>query len=159
MCRIDGPIISKRILQQIEALRKELAGADRHDQGSFARVFHAFFDATGEPDFMKVSKPVKASKVTDGVEIKDVLELIARRLTGDDNATIQALRLFRIGDAGFLHGGFVAGAFLGTFFYFEQDQQGLVAFNEGGEMTYFSRITLAELPAGAVPVPGPEGVQ
>ena len=143
----------KRILDRLEALRQSLANADGHERGSFARVFHAFFDIAEDPALMAESKPGKSE------DIRAMLERAAQRLTGDEATTVRDLRTLRCASAGMVHGGFFAGKLLGTFFYFEGDEQGLVAFNDGTPMTSFLRLTLTKLPEGTFPVPGPGGVQ
>jgi hypothetical protein len=153
ICRIEAPIPSKRLLTRLEALRSALAGADRNEEDSFPLVFSDFLDLAAEPAMLKAGKPIK------NPYIKNILEATARQLTGDDKTVVQALRLFRISDAAFVHGGFIVESFLGSFFFFENDQQGLIAFTQEGGMTYFSRITLTPLPDGAAPAPGPKGIQ
>jgi hypothetical protein len=145
--------MSKRVLTQIEALRTAMAGADGGDDGSFGQVFNAFLDIAGERTLFNLSEPAKAT------DIQGILEVAARQLTRDETTDIQGLRLLRIAQAGFLHGGFVAGGYMGTFFYFEKDQQGLVAFTRGMVKTYISRITLTDLPEGAFFSPAPKGPQ
>jgi hypothetical protein len=63
--------------------------------------------------------------------------------------------MLRIDSAGFIHGSFFAGASVGTFFYFEKEKQGLVAFNQSGGVTRFTRLTMVALPEGAFPVSAP----
>lgn len=142
---------SKRVLNQLDSLRKSLAGAGGKEEGSFSRVFNAFLDAAGDLVLLRAGNP------TDSPHMKTYLEACARQLTGDDTTSVQGLRMLRIKDAGFIHGGFVAGPYMGSFFFFEKDQQGLVAFSRFGAESYFSRITLTPLPQGTMPVPRPKG--
>jgi hypothetical protein len=144
---------SKRILAQLEALRRSLAGADGSENGSFSRVFHAFFDIADDPGLMEASQPFQSE------DIRAMLERAAQRLRGQGSTTVTSVRALRCADARMVHGGFFAGTLLGTFFYFEQEEQGLVAFNDGTALTNFLRITLTKVPEGSYPVPGPDGVQ
>jgi hypothetical protein len=144
---------SKRILAQLEALRRSLADADGSERGSFSRVFHAFFDIADDPGLMEASKAFQSE------DIRAMLERAAQRLRGQGTTTVTNLRALRCAGAGMVHGGFFAGTLLGTFFYFEREEQGLVAFNDGTPLTNFLRITLAKVPEGSFPVPGPDGVQ
>lgn len=144
---------SKRILAQLEALRRSLAGADGGESGSFSRVFHAFFDIADDPGLMDASKGFESEA------IRAMLERAARRITGHGTATVTNLRALRCAGAGMVHGGFFAGTLLGTFFYFEREEQGLVALNDGTPLTNFLRITMTKVPEGSFPVPGPDGMQ
>jgi hypothetical protein len=141
------------MLSQIEALREAMTTADGEREGSFAEVFSAFLDIAEEPALLNASKPVK-----DGL-VRSMLEAASRKLTGNDTAVIERPHLLRVAGAGMVHGGFFTGRFLGTFFWFEKEQQGLLAFYGGGDMTHLIRLTMTELPEGAVLVQGPEGKQ
>jgi hypothetical protein len=46
---------------------------------------------------------------------------------------------------------------MGSFFYFEKEKQGILAFTRFGGMTHYTRITMTELPQGTVYVPRPKG--
>jgi hypothetical protein len=146
-------VISKRILTQIEALRQAMTMADGERDGSFAEVFSSFLDIAEDRGLFSASKPVRDALV------RSVIEAASRKLTGDETTTIERPHLLRVGSAGMVHGGFFAGRFLGTFFWFEKEQQGLLAFYGGGTMTHLIRLTVTELPEGAVLVPGPSGKQ
>jgi hypothetical protein len=137
------------ILSQLDALRKSTLGTDGTRQGSFSVLFHSFLDIAEDPDLLKASKPTKDKT------IKGAIESCARNITGDNALSIQGLRMLRIDSVGFIHGSFFAGASVGTFFYFEKERQGLVAFAQGGGVTRFTRLTLVDLPAGAFPVSAP----
>jgi hypothetical protein len=137
------------ILSQLDALRKATLSTDGSRQGSFSVLFHSFLDIAEDPDLLKASKPTKDKT------IKGAIESCARNITGDNALGIQGLRMLRIDSAGFIHGSFFAGTSVGTFFYFEKERQGLVAFNQGGGATRFTRLTLLDLPEGAFPISAP----
>jgi hypothetical protein len=146
-------VTDQRTLTKLAALREAMASAESDQDDSFAQVFSAFLDIAEEPALLDASKPTKSPVV------KAALESSVRSFTGDDEASIQALRMLRYGGEGFLHGGFFAGSILGTFFYFEKNHQGILALHQGGSMTHFTRVTVTEVPPGAVPVRGPKGKQ
>jgi hypothetical protein len=137
------------ILSQLDSLRKATLSTDGSRQGSFSVLFHSFLDIAEDPDLLQASKPSKDKT------IKGAIESCARNIMGDNALGIQGLRMLRIDRAGFIHGSFFAGASVGTFFYFEKERQGLVAFNQGGGVTRFTRLTLVALPEGTFPVSAP----
>lgn len=139
------------LMNSISTLRTALRTADMADSHSFAKVFHAFFDISDGPDLMDASQPVE-----DRV-IRTMIESTARKHTRDDALVLTGLLILRHGPTGLVHGACFAGRFAGTFFYFEPDKQGLVAFNDGTPMTHYYRITATELPPGTMPMPKPPG--
>ena len=143
---------NQRMLDRIDALRRTLAEARGDEQGSFNRVFHEFFDLADDHALLDQSEPAKDP------EIRAAIERAACKLTGDPKTTLQGFQAIEYPGSGLLHGGFRAGRFLGTFFYFAQEKQGLVAFNEGA-MTNFLRITVTSLPQGTTLMKKPPGVQ
>lgn len=145
----DVPMTTQYILSQLDALRKSTLSTDGTRQGSFSLLFHSFLDIAEDPDLLKASKPTKDKT------IKGAIESCARNITGDSALIIQGLRMLRIDSASFIHGSFFAGASVGSFFYFEKERQGLVAFNQGGGVMRFTRLTLLDLPEGAFPVSVP----
>src|SRR5262249_54482323 len=144
---------SLRVITEVETLRRSLSEADGGDEGSFARVFDAFFDIAEDPLLVDASKPAR-----DAV-LKGALERSTRKLLGELALTRQRVQMLRHAATGLLHGGFFADAMICTFFYFEQEQQGLVALNGGGVMTHFMQITVTPVPEGTGPMPGPPGKQ
>lgn len=145
--------MSNRVLTQIEALRKATADADGNDERSFGQVFSSFLDIAGERILFSISRAAQAP------DVQQVLEVLARQVTGNDRTNLRGVRMLRLAEAGFLHGGFFAEDYMGTFFFFEKEQQGLVAFTQGTARTYLSRVTLTDLPEGMIMSPGPEGPQ
>ena len=143
----------RRLLDRIDALRRALAEAPGDEEGSFNRVFLMFFDITDDPMLMDRSQPTKDP------EIREAIERSARKLTGDATTVLEGFRAIELPGSGLLHGGFRAGRFLGTFFYFAPEKQGLVAFNGGGPMTNFLRITVTTLPEGTTLMRKPPGLQ
>ncbi len=140
---------SKYILTQLDALQKATLNTDGKLQGSFATLFNSFLDIAEDPDLLKASKPTKDKT------IKGAIESCARNITGDSALSIQGLRMLRIDSAGFIHGSFYAGSSVDTFFYFEKERQGLVAFHQGGGLIRFTRLTVLDLPEGAFPFSAP----
>jgi hypothetical protein len=140
----QGAVSQNRLLVTLEALRMAMKGADSSRDKSFSEVFHGFLDATDDPVFLRESKPAKDTAV------KTAIEACARKLTGDEATALQGLQMLRITAAGFLHGVFRAGPLMGSFFYFEKEGQGLLAFTRFGGMTHYTRITMTEIPEGTV---------
>jgi len=146
-------MLNPRTLTRLATLRADLGAAEGDRDGSFSRVFHAFLDVAEDPAVLRASKPAKAPLV------KGALERLVAHLTGGEAAALQQVRMLRIADAGLVHGGFFVGATMGSFFFFEKDEQGLVAVHEGGGRMLYSRLTMARVPPGSVPVKGPDGPQ
>jgi hypothetical protein len=143
----------QRILTKLATLQKTLSSAGGQDSGSFSAAFHAFLDITEDRALMVASKPAKDAA------LKVALESPIRTLFDDESIELQQLRMLRVAAAGFLHGGFFVGSSVGSFFYFEKPQQGLMALHGRGSMTHFMRITMTELPRGTVMMRKPEGKQ
>jgi hypothetical protein len=143
-------MLDKRTLTRLNTLRVALAEAARDDDGGFSRVFHDFLDAAEDPAMMRAGKATKAPLV------KAALEQLAGSI---DAGPLQNVRMLRIADAGLVHGGFFVGATMGSFFFFEKEEQGLVAIHQGGGLMLYSRLTMTRLPPGTMPVKGPKGPQ
>jgi hypothetical protein len=143
-------VTQNRLLTTLEALRKAMKGADSARDKSFSEVFYGFLDATEDPALIHASKPAKDEA------LRQAIETCARKVAGDPTTALQALQMLRIDDAGFLHGAFRAGPLMGSFFYFEKDRQGLLAFTRLDGMTHYTRITMTEIPEGTVFVPKPK---
>jgi hypothetical protein len=146
-------MIDKRTLTKLAALREALAAADGERDGSFSRVFSSFLDLADEPALLRGSKPAKSPLV------KGALERLAGQLVDDASARIQNVRMLRFAEGGLLHGGFFVGASMGSFFFFEKEEQGLLAVHQGGAMMLYTRVTMTRLPPGTMPAPRPEGTQ
>jgi hypothetical protein len=140
---------SKYILNQLDALQKATLNTDGTRQGSFSVLFHSFLDIAEDPDLLKAGKPTKDKT------LKAAIEACTRDATGNNALSIQGLRMLRIDSAGFIHGSFFTGSSVGTFFYFEQARQGLVALVRSGGLILFSRVSVVDLPEGAFPAPAP----
>lgn len=134
---------------RLDALRQATLGTDGTRQGSFAALFQTFMDVADEPVLLDASKPTKDKT------LKGVIEACARKLVGNTALSLQGLTMLRVDRAGFTHGSFFAGGSFGTFFYFEKERQGLMAFAQTGGVTRFTRMTVLDLPGGSVPIPGP----
>lgn len=142
-----------QLMAQLATLRESLRSADIEISGSLSKVFHAFLDITEGPDLMRACKQAESEI------IRETLERVARQFTRDEAVSLQGLRMLSHAPTGFFHGGFFAGRAMGTFLYFAEEGQGLVAFSQGTPMTHFFRITSTELPPGTVPMRRPPGIQ
>jgi hypothetical protein len=140
-----------KIVDQIVTLRAALRSADMQDPNSFSSVFHAFFDISEKSEFMDSSDLVQDPIV------RAMIESIVRQHARDPNLAVTMFQLLRHAPTGLLHGSSFTTRFVGTFFYFEADQQGLVAFTDGTPRTHYYRITATVLPPGAMPMRRPSG--
>ncbi|MBK8259381.1 MAG: hypothetical protein IPK82_42840 [Polyangiaceae bacterium] len=141
----------KQLITQLAALKQALRAADAKEAGSFARVFHAFFDITDGPDLMRLGKPGK------NPELRAALERMSREFLGDDTLTLSGIKIATYAPAGFFHGLFFVSGAHATFFYFGGERQGLVSYNRGSLTSDIFRITTVPIPDGATPVTGPRG--
>lgn len=132
-----------KLMKQLTAVRELLRSVDAAQADSFSQVFSTFLDLTETTDLVDASKPVKDKG------IRSLIEVVARRHANDPALGITDMRTLHYAPAGLFHGGFFAGADPGTFFYFMEEKQGLVAFNVG-RITHYYRITATELPPGTV---------
>jgi hypothetical protein len=140
-----------KLVNQIATLRTRLRSADMADPDSFSNVFHAFFDISEKSKLMDVSDLIEDPIV------RAMLESIARQHARDQALAVTLFQMLRHGPTRLVHGSCFATRFVGTFFYFEEDQQGLVAFTDGTPMTHYYRITATVLPAGSMPMRRPPG--
>lgn len=145
-------MIPKRVITSIEALRKAMTDAEAADDDSFGKVFHQFFDLAEDQAFIEAGKRAK-----DPV-LRGALDHGTRRFMRDEGVTLQRLMMLRIAPLGFVHGGFFATPYIASFFYFEREKQGIIAY-QGDGTTDLVRITLAVLPPGTMPVKRTPGVQ
>ena len=127
-------------MNQVTALRDGLRDADNANPDGFPQVFNAFFDVTGLVD---------ASRPSKDKGMRSLVEIVARRHTNDPTLGVTGLLMLHYTPAGLFHGSFRAGTRPGTFFYFVQEQQGIVALCEY-PTTHFYRITATLLPPGTV---------
>lgn len=140
-----------KLVNQITKLRAMLRAADLQDPDSFSNVFHAFFDISENAALMDVSDMI------DDPIIRAMIESISRQHARDPALAVSMLLMLRHAPTRMVHGSCLATKFVGTFFYFEDDQQGLVTFNDGTPMTHYYRITAAMLPPGSMPTRKPPG--
>jgi hypothetical protein len=138
-------------LNQIPKLRAALRSADTQDPDSFSSVFHAFIEIS------EGTALLDASDLTADPLIRAMIESIARQHARDPALGVTILHMLRHGPTGLFHGSCFTTRFVGTFFYFAQDQQGLVAFNDGTPLTHYYRITATVLPPGTMPMRRPPG--
>lgn len=132
-----------KLSEQINTLRVSMRNADAAQSDSFSQVFNEFHDLAEQSALFDGSKPFK-DKV-----LRELLQAIARRHTGDDALVIEGLRIFRFAGTDFLHGMFFAGPRAANFFLFLDEKQGVIAFvGNVGAPTHYYRISAAMLPAG-----------
>jgi hypothetical protein len=139
------------LVNQISRLQAALRSAGMQDPDSFSKVFHAFFDLTEGTQLMDVSDLI------DDPIIRALIESTARQHARDPAVGVTMFQLLRHASTGLFHGSCVTTRFVGTFFYFEDDQQGLVAFNDGTPVTHYYRVTATVLPPGSMPMRKPPG--
>jgi hypothetical protein len=133
-----------KLEQQLIALREAMRDADASDSGSFSDVFGTFLDLAKSTTLMDASKPFKDKL------LRVLLENVARAHVQDQKLELADLQMLHHVRSGLVHGMFFAGTHPGTFFFFLQEQQGIVAFVERMSTTHYYRITATELPAGTV---------
>jgi hypothetical protein len=146
-------MLDARTLGRIETLRRSLATADRDRDGGFSTVFEAFLDIAEDPAFFRASKKAESPLV------QGALERAASQVAGGGANALQDVRMLGVAEAGLLHGGFFVAGSVGSFFFFEKEEQGLLAIHRGGALMLYGRITMTRVPEGTVVVPGPKGVQ
>lgn len=140
-----------KLVNQITKLRAMLRAADLQDPDSFSNVFHAFFDISESAALMDAS-----DMIADPI-IRSMIESISRQHARDPALAVTMFLMLRHAPMRMVHGTCFTTKFVGTFFYFEDDQQGLVTFNDGTPMTHYYRITAAVLPSGSMPTRKPPG--
>lgn len=118
--------------------------ADASDSGSFSDVFGTFLDLAQSTALMDASKPFKDKR------LRVLLENVARSHAKEQAAALADLQMLHHGPSGLVHGMFFTGTHPATFFFFLQEQQGIVAFPKRMSMTHYYRITATELPTGTV---------
>ena len=140
-----------KLIQQIALLRTSMREADTKDPDSFSNVFSIFFDISEGLGLIEASDPSE-----DGL-VHVLLEQIARAHLRDASFSLSLLRTLHHRSTELFHGSFFAAKAVGTFFYFSQDEQGLVSFIGNTPMTHYYRITATILSAGGMPMPRPAG--
>ena len=128
-----------KLAHQITALRTSLCSADMNESESFSTVFQAFLDIADEPDLIAACEPIEDQHV------RQIVESTSRHHLRDQALGITMLGVLRHGPTGLFHGSFFAGTTVAAFFYFAEDQQGLVAFNDGTAMAHYYRVTASEV--------------
>jgi len=125
-------------LSKLATLKAKLATAK-----NFGDVIGYFLDHLGEdPAFLKLGQ------LTTDDFIEQVVAEVAGQLCGR-RVAVRDLRLIRLPEYEFLHGGFsVAGKF-GTLIYFEDERKGLIAiaWSESPPETKFARFTGRPVPS------------
>jgi hypothetical protein len=140
-----------KLIHQITALRTSLREADRNDPNSFSNVFSAFFDILEGPDLIDASDP------SEDALVRLLLEQIARAHLRDPSFSLTLIRTLHHRPTELFHGSFFAANTVGTFFYFAQDEQGLLSFIGNTPMTHYYRITATIFSGGGMPMPRPAG--
>lgn len=139
------------LVKQIATLQTSLRSADPQDPNSFSNVFHAFFDISENSELMDMSE------LLEDPVVRAMIESIARQHARDPALAMTMFQMLRHGPTRLIHGSCFSTRFVATFFYFEEDQQGLVAFNDGTPMTHYYRLTATVLPPGSMPMRRPPG--
>lgn len=132
-----------KLMNRLTALQESLRNAAGADADSFERVFSEFLDITETAELVPESKPIKDRGM------RSLIEVVVRRHANDPTLAVTGLRMLRHTATNLFHGGFFAGPFPGTFFYFVGEQQGIVALSQG-RTTHYWRISAIELPQGTV---------
>jgi hypothetical protein len=134
----------EKLKQQLTELREAMRDADASDSDSFSDVFGTFLDLAKSTTLMDASKPFKDKY------LRLVLENVARAHANDQAVELAELQMLHYAPSGLVHGMFFAGSNPGTFCFFLQEQQGIVAFARHMSVMHYYRITATELPAGTV---------
>ena len=120
----------------------DLAGMKQRfiDAPDFGDLMQSFVDDfANDPRFLKLGSSVRDPK----------LEVVLGELAGqvaNGVKTLDQVMLFRLPQYKFSHGAFFFGSWVGTFFYFEDIDRGLVALGDDSGPTHFARFTLVPLP-------------
>lgn len=131
-----------KLMQQLNALRDSMRDADGADSDSFSEVFSTFLELAESTELMSASDPL------DDEAVHFLLENVGRQYTKKPALKISHLQMLQHPKSGIVHGVFFAGGHPGTFFYFPQEQQGIVAFAESMSMMHYYRMTATLIPAG-----------
>jgi hypothetical protein len=116
------------------ALRSLLSRVDHSEAHSFSRVFDIFQALTASPDFRLAGAPVELP------HLQRLLDELAARVTGLPTASAQGLRAVRLQATHFVHGSCTISGRSASFLYFEEDERGLVALDDGDGMLKLSRL-------------------
>ncbi len=122
----------------LETLRYKIATAK-----VFADVFEYFFDNFGEdPDFFALGEPAE-----DDLLLK-LLGHIGGEIFKTDKVRLDGLRLIRIAEYNFIHGGMTMNGAMGNVIYCEDLQKGLLVVHRPGKNppTQFVRFSAEMLP-------------
>ncbi len=130
-----------KLTQRLAALRESMRDADGNDSDSFTNVFNAFLGITETSNLVAVSMPFKDRR------IRLMVDNVARKHAADPKSALESLQMLHHRPSGLVHGMFFAGFYPGSFFWFLQEKQGIVALVESLSMTHLYRVTAAELPA------------
>jgi hypothetical protein len=129
-----------QLTQQLSKLRDATLGADVSVRGSFNAVFSLFFDTIESTRLRATSKPYQHA------DVRKMLELLARTHTNDPAVQLTDLRMLRHAPSGLLHGNFFVPRQPASFFYFSEEQQGVLAFVERMSIMHYYRMTVSEKP-------------
>ena len=120
-------------LTLLETLRFKISTAK-----DFSEVFEYFFDHFGEdPKFFEVGEPA------DNEMLVQMLGKIGGSIFKTDKVRLDNLRLVRIKEYNFIHGGMIMNGAMGNVIYCEDLQQGLLVIHRPGKNppTHFARFT------------------
>jgi len=143
------------VKNKVNYLRKLLLQGD-----DFSEIYNYFFEKLVELSaFMKMGK--KEDFPTLEVTVKETAINIFNRLAKDDpdfnlnefEKQFALLPTTYIKEFGFYHGAFMVTGVLGNFFYFEEEETGLLGFNLiGTQQSWFSRFSSTTMDKDSFPV-------
>ena len=120
----------------LETLRVKIA-----TENDFAKIFEYFYDHFGEdPAFFEISEPFTA-KAND--LIVQLVAQIGGAVLKTKQIKLDNLRLLRVADYHFVHGGFMLNGAMGTVIYCDDIQKGMVALHKmkKNEPVHFARFS------------------
>jgi hypothetical protein len=119
-------------LSKLATLKSKLLTAD-----NFGEVTGYFLDHFGDhPIFIELGEPTRDDF------LEQVLAQVAGQLFGR-NVVMRDIRLVRLPEHGFIHGGFLVEGKVGTIIYFEDERKGLIsiAWSLSPPETKYARFT------------------
>lgn len=91
-----------------------------------SKIMTYFFDHFADhQEFIQMSEPTRHE------EVETILPIVVQSVFLQQRTALKNLMLLRVPDQQMLHGGFMAGGAMGSFFYFEDMDMGLVGLTGG----------------------------
>lgn len=110
---------------------------------NFSNTMRWFFDEIAETsDFASLGEPT-----SDKLLMEALSGVIAQIIGQNQAAAVEAL-LFRVPEHQFIHGALTVGKQLGSVFYFEDIERGLLALGDLTGPTHFVRFSFIQTPNG-----------